>query len=78
VLGHGKPIFRGAGATPSMYSVLPHKQNIDSPPRILLRCLRRVQRWHVTCWKAPSVESMGKCSSGPGCVVGEIASDKKN
>jgi hypothetical protein len=25
VLGHGKPIFRGAEATPNMYSMLPHK-----------------------------------------------------
>jgi hypothetical protein len=30
------PIFQGAGATPNMYSMLPHKQNIVPPPRILL------------------------------------------
>jgi hypothetical protein len=36
VLGHGKPIFRGAGATPNMYSMLPHKQNIVPPTRIQL------------------------------------------
>jgi hypothetical protein len=36
VLGHGKPIFRDAGATPSMFSMLPHKQNIVSPHRILV------------------------------------------
>jgi hypothetical protein len=29
------PIFQGAGATPNMYSMLPHKQNIVPPPRIL-------------------------------------------
>jgi hypothetical protein len=29
-------IFQGAGATPSMYSTLPHKQNIVPPPRNLL------------------------------------------
>jgi hypothetical protein len=29
-------IFQGAGATPNMYSMLPHKQNIVPPPRILL------------------------------------------
>jgi hypothetical protein len=31
VLGHGNPIFQGAGATPNMYSMLPHKQNIVPP-----------------------------------------------
>jgi hypothetical protein len=36
VLGHGKPIVQGAGATPKMYSMLLHKQNIVPPPRILL------------------------------------------
>jgi hypothetical protein len=36
VLGHGKPIFRGAGATPKMYTMLLHKQNILPPSRILL------------------------------------------
>jgi hypothetical protein len=30
------PIVQGAGATPNMYSMLPHKQNIVPPPRILL------------------------------------------
>jgi hypothetical protein len=32
------PIFQGAGASPHMYSMhmLPHKQNIVPPPRILL------------------------------------------
>jgi hypothetical protein len=36
LLGHGKPIFRGSGATPNMYSMLPHKQNIVTQSRILL------------------------------------------
>jgi hypothetical protein len=73
VLGNGKPIFRGAGATPNMYSMLPHKQTIVPPPRILLRCLWCVHWWHVTSWKAPSVEAVGNFSSGPGRGVGEIA-----
>jgi hypothetical protein len=29
-----------------------------------------------TCWKAPSVEAVGKFTSGPRRVVGEIALDK--
>jgi hypothetical protein len=36
------PIFQGAGATPNMYSMLPHKQNIVPPPRILLRAVHGV------------------------------------
>jgi hypothetical protein len=39
VFGHGKPMFGGAGATSNMYSMLPHKQNTVSPPRILLRAV---------------------------------------
>jgi hypothetical protein len=30
----------------------------------------------ITCWKAPSVEAVGKVTSGPRRVVGEIASYK--
>jgi hypothetical protein len=37
MLGDGKPTSRGAGATPTMYSMLPHKQNVVPPPRILLQ-----------------------------------------
>jgi hypothetical protein len=33
---YNSPIFQGAGATPNMYAMLPHKQNIVPPPRILL------------------------------------------
>jgi hypothetical protein len=29
------PIFQGAGATPNMYSMLTHKQNIVPPPILL-------------------------------------------
>jgi hypothetical protein len=36
MLGHDKPIFRGEGATPNMNSMLPHKQSIVPPTRILL------------------------------------------
>jgi hypothetical protein len=36
VLGHGKPIFHGAGDTPNMYPMPPHKQNLVRPLRILL------------------------------------------
>jgi hypothetical protein len=42
VLGHGKPILRGARATPNMYSILPHKQNIIPPPRFLLEDIHGV------------------------------------
>jgi hypothetical protein len=32
--GHGKPhISRCVGATPNMYSMLPHKQNLVPPPK---------------------------------------------
>jgi hypothetical protein len=36
------PIFQGAGATPNMYSMLPQKQNIVPPPRILLLAVHGV------------------------------------
>jgi hypothetical protein len=42
VLGHGKPTLRGARATLNMYSMLPHKQNIVTPPIILLEVVHGV------------------------------------
>jgi hypothetical protein len=40
------------------------------------RCLRCVPQWHVTLWKALSVDRVGQFSLGPGRAVGEIALDQ--
>jgi hypothetical protein len=71
VLGHGRSIHRGAGATPNMYSMLPHKQNIVSPLRILPCNLYGV------CNDGMLRAGKVQVSSRPGRgVVGEVAQDQ--
>jgi hypothetical protein len=76
-LGHGKPIILGAGATPKHVLHASAQVEHRSPAqKSAIRCRWCVQGWHVTCWKAMSVATEGTLSSGPGCVVGEIAEDQ--
>jgi hypothetical protein len=89
VLGHGKPIwqvhmaspygkptcmFQGLGATPNLYSM--QTEHPSPTQNSAMRCLWCVHGWHVTGWKALSVEHVGNFSSGPARVVGEIAFDQ--
>jgi hypothetical protein len=77
VLGHGKHIFRGAGATPKhVLHASTQVEHRSSTKNSAMRCLWCAHAWHVTFWNAPIVEAVGKFSSGPGCVVGETAYDQ--
>jgi hypothetical protein len=74
VLGHGKPIFRGAVTTPKHVLHASTRVEHRSPTKnAAMRCLWCVQRWHDECWKPLSVETVGKFSSGPGRTDGAIA-----
>jgi hypothetical protein len=74
VLGHGKFTSPGAGAAPIHVLHASTQGEHRSPAQNSgMGCLWCVQLWHLTCWKASSVEIVGKVSSRPGRAVCEIA-----
>jgi hypothetical protein len=56
VLGHGNPIFQGAVATPNMYSMLPHKQNIATPPEVCYEMSMVCAKMACICYMLESSE----------------------
>jgi hypothetical protein len=64
VLGHGKFTFPGAGAAPIHVLHASTQGEHRSPAQNSgMGCLWCVQLWHLTCWKASSVEIVGKVPS---------------
>jgi hypothetical protein len=78
VLGHGKLILRGAGASPNMHSMLPHghtsRTSLPHPEfcyELSMGCA--LSACHLLESSVWCVEAVGTFSSGPGHIVCRIA-----
>lgn len=64
------PFLRVHKPPQNIYSTRPHEENIITHSKCCndILMVRIMMAW---CWEAPSVERVGKCSCGPGHVVGQ-------